>query len=225
MKTRTPVLLAVACAAVLLLAGCDGGAFESNDYFMTFLTSQPTGKQLANSSGRADDTVATAIVRAGSAAYLKRRADERYDEAMDLYGSGEYDLAAQVMDEAIARQPDDIRFREARAKIALFEGDTDNALAQWEEYDRIAAANGFDQTKQYWNQARGRAATLLIELRDGPSTPETDLQLAAVNYRYADTIDGTADFMEATGGDPGMIQTFRDEAVAVRQKAAALETP
>jgi tetratricopeptide (TPR) repeat protein len=220
------MLLVVLGAALALASGCGDSAFESNDYTMTFLTSQTLGKQLKNSSGRATDRTASGLLRAAVAIDEMRLADDRQDQAMELYGAGEYELAGDVLDEAIKLRPDDISYRTDRALVALADGDTDGAFVQWEEQDRIAELNGWDKTEDYWNRQMADSRSIIVDInqhwgedgRMGNTLPE----YGAALIRHADILDQVADFREATGEASNLVEHTRNEADSNRRRGNSI---
>ena len=216
------LLLVVLGAALALASGCGDSSFESNDYTVTFLTSQALGKQLKNSSGRAADPTASGLLRAADAIDEIRLADERQDQARELYDEGDYELAGELLDQAIGLRPDDISYRTDRALVALADGDTDGAFVQWEEQDRIAELNGWHNTEDYWNQQMEDTRSIVIDInqrwgeegQQGNKLPE----YGAAMIRYADVLDQVADFREASGEASNLVGHTRNEADGYRRR-------
>ena len=228
------LLLVILAAALVLVSGCGSSAFESNDYTMGALTSQPLGKQLMNSSGRgatdSTDSDTSGLLQAKDVIDEMRHADDWHTKALGRYDKGDYERAGELLDEAIELRPDDIRYRTDRALVALADGDLDGAFVQWEEQDRIAELNGWHKTEGYWNQQMEDVQSLIKDAgppsigytvtETGQVLPkEANPKYQAAWARYGDVLDQVADFREATGEASNLVEHTRKQAVRARTRA------
>ncbi len=225
-RTRVTVGLAVALVlAALMLAGCGDDAFESNDYYMTYLTSQTISTQVANSSGRAKDEAAVGILKGTLVVDQIALADRRHEEAMDYYQEGDDSAAADILDEAIKQRPDDAAYRRDRALVAISQGDIGTAETNWKKQDEIAEENGWTDDAWYWAESLAEADELaLLAIEEGPSDGAPNTRLIAAYHRQADVLEGAAAHAKARG-DAELAQEYEDDAIDLRSAAFEEKTP
>lgn len=180
--------LAAALAVASMLAGCGGwdATFESNDYYATWLTSQPTGDQIVNSAARTGDKDVDGILAALEPIEEIQAADELLADAVTARLGGDLERAADRLDEAIGLRPDDMRYRRSRALVALQDDDAVTAAEQWREQDRIAALNGRDLSSEYWIGCEEDLYADQKALEKQPQSPERDAKLVAIYTRFSD---------------------------------------
>ena len=210
---KLALTLSVILLASVLLVGCEGDAFESNDYFMDYLTSIPVGEQVTTAAGYPQETVTKAAVL-GEVEVLRRQAvEDAREQAREAYENGDLELAAGLLDEALITRKDDLGIHRDYVDVALASGDADTALVHWEEQDRIARHSGWDQTAKYWDDLVADAEEMRgdITVEHGAVGPGR-VVVGAVRVRYADALDGKADFLEANGGDPATVADIRRSA-------------
>jgi len=217
-----------ATAAVLLalmgLAGCGGGAFESNDYFMTWLTTRPADETIESVSGRTGDEDVDAVLSAAEVIDEIGRADIHQRKAREWISNGNLVEAARSLDWAIDMRPEDAGYRRDRAMVAIQQGDTKAALEQWDAQDEIARQNQWDLDPTYWMDAELDAGTEQERLEAEKPGPARDAALAATYTRLADIYERWAEARERGGGAGEMsgVDEMGRIAADYREKAAEL---
>lgn len=182
---RLPTII-VLLLALLVLAGCDGDAFGSNDFFMTWLTTVSADEGIEGLSGRTGDDDADAVLTAADAMKQIEYADLLHDKAKDFLRREQPDRAAEYLDEVIRLRPGDARYRRDRAAVAMQLGDTKAALMSWDAMDEIARENNWDLDPTYWMDAELDAGTEQERLEAQPPGPARDAALAAAYTRLGD---------------------------------------
>ena len=227
---RAVALVAALMLAAVVLTACGDDAFESNDFYAGFLTSQPPAKQLANSSGRGAPGVAelmadkevrtvTGILQAGETIDKIAQADELQDEATTHFDNGDDDLAAQALEEAITMRPNDPAYRHDRAIVALAQGDIEVAQAQWEAQDQIAKANGWTDDAWYWGQTLAETdAVLTMGMTAGSLASDTGYGVSATYSRASKVYSKAAEHAKAQG-DTELAADYEDTADAYQSAA------
>lgn len=227
--SRTAAVAAALVLAALALTACDGNAFESNDYYAGFLSSQPASKQIANSSGRGAPTpeelrgerdayVVKGILTAGEIIDDMAEADSLQDEATTLFDNGDDDLAAMALDEAIEIRPNDPAYRHDRAIVALAQGDIDAARANWEAQDKIAETNGWTDDAWYWANALAETDAVLEMGIGGSLASDTSYGVSATYSRASGVYLDAAKFAKAQG-DTELAEDYEDTADAYQSAA------
>lgn len=210
--TRLALAAVVIIAGISLIACEDDAAFESNDYYAGFLTTQPTGKQLSNASARGAYAVA-GILQSKEVIDEIARADELAEEATTHFDQGDDDLAATALDEAIEIRPRDPSYRRDRAAVALAQGEIEMAEAQWQWQDKIAETNKWTDDAWYWAESLAEAEQVLTLGISGSLASDTNYGVAATYGRASRVYSGAADFAESQG-DAKLAEDYRDTADA-----------
>jgi hypothetical protein len=202
-KLRTVAIVGGALLTLAFLLACDD-TYAVESYLSDFLTTQSSSEQAANSSASTEDDGVNGILDGAATVTEIKEADELMEEGWVRHTGGHEDLAAGLMDRAIAKRPDDAMYRRARARVALAENDAGNAVVQWREQDRIAEENGWIDKRHYWAGAYADAIFAERELGNVGVEPEEydaalDQRAAAIYNRIADCLDEIAVFDEADG--------------------------
>ena len=202
---RTPLILLGMLLLLAALMACDD-TYAVESYLSDFLTTQSSDEQSANSSADTGDDGVDGILDGAATVTEIKEADELMEEGWVRHTGGHEDLAAGLMDRAIAKRPDDAMYRRARARVALAENDAGNAKVQWSEQDRIALEMGWLDKRHYWAGAYRDALLAERELSSVGVEPEEydaalDQRAAAIYTRAADCLDVLAALDETA--DPG----------------------
>lgn len=215
---RRQVSIAALALVVLLLAGCSGGAFDSNDFFMGWLMTRPMFDRVKTMSGRVEDPTVSGILTAQKAMEDMKRADESYTQAEEARDKGDYSLAGDLLDEALFLRPKDIRYRRERAMVAVFAGDVTEANKQWEEQDLVAAETGYDASKRYFEDVRQDMLTLEMDYIKQPQSAGRSERLAAIYMRLS-AIDSNRAAAAEMEGLPSEAKTLRTRSEYYKEQA------
>ena len=196
---RVALALPLILFVLVFLMACDDTEAVS-DYFDDFFGSQSSAEQAANATGRTGDEGADGILDAMETVNDIQKADDIYAQSKPLVANHGTDdqRAADLLDQAIALRPDDMRYRRDRVRIALIQDDATIARQQWEEQDRIAASTGADNQLWYWEgcflDAAQAAIDMVSVLGDNPLgyTAAQDRRAVVVYTRMADAAERTA---------------------------------
>ena len=202
-----------------MLTGCDGPAFESNDYTAGYLASQTLGVQMSNLSGRSKDSAATGILSGMIVVDQIGQADLRQEEGMKAYQEGNDTVAAEALDAAIEIRPEDIEYRRDRALIAISQQDVETAQANWKKQDEIVANNKWADDAWYWAEVLAETEHVIdVAITEGPNDDSKDLMMAAAYNRASSVYAGAAKFAEAQG-DAKLAEEYLDAEDAYQSAA------
>jgi hypothetical protein len=223
--SKTParlVLLISACITVLVLSGCSGDdAFESNDYFMDYLTTVPLGKQIESTSGRASGWTSKAVLQGGVEARVNSRHQDAIDQAEEVLEAGDAQLASELLDEAVTGRPGDHALRGKRANVAIQLRDPETAQEHWKQQDVIGESVGWTGKDWYWEEMLAETDAAINEaVAISAPGPNGGGDLVAATYRRrAEVLEGAA-FHAASQGNDELVQEYErrvDEALDVAE--------
>ena len=224
---RVIVAVMFAVAAIVFLGACDD--FEQmavSDYSDEYSASQSSADQAANASGRTGDREVDGILWVAKTMDDIHQAEGAYKAAKSVEKT-EPKRAASLLDDAIKKRPEDIRFRRDRAVIAIKEGEPAVALEQWEEQDRIAASQGMGDQFWYWSSsfqdARNAERNFKASTDDSPiSAMDADEKKTyiVIATRLYVTLEKMAD-LYTMDAQPEMAKTALDAAVQYRDAVKA----
>jgi predicted Zn-dependent protease len=213
------VLAALACAAALAVSGCATGETATAELASESLGHKsaeegPVAAARAITYTTSDDDV-NALLSAFSVLETVRKADIQYKNAIQMAASDPA-AAAHTLDDIIEDRPNDARYRESRAKLAVTQGDPATAKTHWAKMDDLMAAQG-TADKGYWGAVLSQS--LLMEggmmESSGGFTGDFGATVDALRERQAEAFEALADI--ALGNlDTEAAEEYMRRAEAVR---------